>query len=197
MRTLPWLLCLLLLSSRLWAFDSAQLTQQLAAADVVRGEFVQEKHLRSLAFPLSSTGQFVLSKQHGLLWQVQQPFAQTYRIDAQGVSLLTDNGWQSQPGQDIAARQSRLFLAVLQGNQQALQADFTLQLHGNPQQWQLNLLPKALFLQQIFKVIEVHGGALVERIELHETQGDRTVMRMLNSQADHVLLDDEQHAFQP
>ncbi len=197
MRTLPWLLCLLLLSSRLWAFDSAQLAQQLAAEEVVRGEFVQEKHLRSLAFPLRSTGQFVLSKQHGLLWQVQQPFAQTYRIDAQGVSLLTANGWQSQPGQNVAARQSRLFLAVLQGNQQALQADFTLQLQGNPEKWQLNLLPKALFLQQIFKVIEIHGGALVERIELHETQGDRTVMRMLNSQADHVLLDDEQHAFQP
>ena len=197
MRTLPWLLCLLLLSSRIWAFDSGQLAQQLAAAEVVRGEFIQEKHLRSLAFPLSSAGQFVLSKQHGLLWQVQQPFTQTYRIDGQGVSLLTTNGWQSQPGQNVAARQSRLFLAVLQGNQQALEADFTLQLQGDAQQWQLQLLPKAVFLQQIFKVIEIHGGALVERIELHETQGDRTVMRMLNSQVDSTLLDDEQHAFQP
>lgn len=197
MRTLPWLLCLLLLSSRIWAFDSGQLAQQLAAAEVVRGEFIQEKHLRSLAFPLSSAGQFVLSKQYGLLWQVQQPFTQTYRIDAQGVSLLTANGWQSQPGQNVAARQSRLFLAVLQGNQQALEADFTLQLQGDAQQWQLQLLPKAVFLQQIFTVIEIHGGALVERIELHETQGDRTVMRMLNSQVDSTLLDDEQHAFQP
>jgi len=196
-RQLPWLLCLLLISSRLWAFDSAQLAQQLAAAEVVRGEFVQEKHLRSLAMPLSSHGQYVLSKQQGLLWKVQQPFAQTYRIDAQGVALLTDNGWQTQPGQSVAARQSRLFLAVLQGDQQALDADFTLQLQGNAEQWHLNLLPKALFLQQIFKVIEIHGGALVERIELHETQGDRTVMRMLNSQADNALLDDEQHAFQP
>lgn len=197
MKRWPWLLCLLLLSSRLWAFDSAQLAQQLAAAEVVRGEFVQEKHLRSLTIPLSSRGQFVLSKQHGLLWKVQQPFAQSYRIDEQGVALLTENGWQGQPGQNVAARQSRLFLAVLQGNQQALEADFTLQLQGDAQQWQLQLLPKALFLQQIFKMIEIHGGALVERIELHETQGDRTVMRMLNSQTDSVLLDDEQNAFQP
>jgi len=192
----PWLLCLLLLSSRLWAFDNEQLAQQLSAADVVRGEFVQEKYLRSLAIPLSSRGQFVLSKQLGLLWKVRQPFAQTYRIDAQGVSLLADNVWQIQPGQNVAARQSRLFLAVLQGDQSVLEADFTLQLQGNAQQWQLQLLPKAVFLQQIFKVIEIHGGALVERIELHETQGDRTVMRMLNSQADSALLDDEQHAFQ-
>lgn len=197
MKSWFWLLCMLLLSSRLWAFDSAQLTQQLAAVEVVRGEFVQEKHLRSLTLPLSSRGQFVLSRQQGLLWKVQQPFAQSYRIDVQGVSLLTENGWQSQPGQNVAARQSRLFLAVLQGDQQALEADFTLQLQGDAQQWQLQLLPKALFLQQIFKVIEIHGGALVERIELHETQGDRTVMRMLNSQADNALLDDEQHAFQP
>lgn len=197
MKRLSWLLCMLLLSSRLWAFDNAQLAQQLATADVVRGEFVQEKFLRSLAFPLRSRGQFVLAKQQGLLWKVQQPFAQTYRIDAQGVSLLTENGWQSQPGQNVAARQSRLFLAVLQGDQRALEVDFTLQLQGNAQQWQLNLRPKALFLQQVFEVIEIHGGVLVERIELHEAQGDRTVMRMLNSQVDSVLLDDEQHAFQP
>ena len=193
----PWLLCLLLLSLRVWAFDSAALAQQLAAVEVVRGDFVQEKHLRSLDFPLSSRGEFVLSKQHGLLWKVQQPFAQSYRIDKQGVALLTDNGWQSQPGQNIAARQSRLFLAVLQGDQQALEADFTLQLQGDAQHWQLQLSPKAVFLQQIFKVIEIHGGALVERIELHETQGDRTVMRMQNSHVDSTLLDDEQHAFQP
>lgn len=197
MKGWPWLLCLLFLSSRVWAFDSAELAQQLAAVEVVRGEFVQEKHLRSLPMPLSSRGQFVLSKQHGLLWKVQQPFAQNYRIDEQGVALLTENGWQSQPGQNVAARQSRLFLAVLQGNQQALEADFILQLQGDAQQWQLQLLPKAVFLQQIFKVIEIHGGALVERIELQETQGDRTVMRMLNSQVDSTLLDDEQHAFQP
>lgn len=197
MRRWLWLLSVLLLSSRVLAFDSAALAQQLAAVEVVRGDFIQEKHLRSLTMPLSSRGQFVLSKQHGLLWNVQQPFAQSYRIDQQGVALLTENGWQSQPGQNVATRQSRLFLAVLQGNQQALEADFTLQLQGDAQHWQLQLLPKAVFLQQIFKVIEIHGGALVERIELHETQGDRTVMRMLNSQVDSTLLDDEQHAFQP
>lgn len=197
MKKCSWLLFMLLLSSKLWAFDSAQLAQQLAAAEVVRGEFVQEKHLRSLSMPLSSRGQFVLSQRYGLLWKVQQPFAQTYRIDEQGVSLLTDKDWQRQLGQNVAARQSQLFLAVLQGNQSALDADFNLQLQGNAEQWQLQLRPKAVFLQQIFTLIEIHGGALVERIELHETQGDRTVMRMLNSQADSALLDEEQHAFQP
>ena len=84
--------------------------------------------------PLSSRGQFVLSKQHGLLWKVQQPFAQTYRIDGQGVSLWSDKGWQSQPGQSVAARQSQLFLAVLQGNQRALEIDFNLQLQGTAEQ---------------------------------------------------------------
>lgn len=190
-------LCALLFSPSIWAFDSAQLTQQLASAEVVRGEFVQEKHLRSLAMPLTSRGQFVLSKQFGLLWQVQQPFAQSYRISGQGVALLTENGWQSQSGQSVAARQSQLFLSVLQGDQSALEADFNLELQGNAEQWTLQLLPKALFLQQIFKVIEISGGALVEQIELHERQGDRTLMRMLNSQADQQLLDDEQHALQP
>ena len=177
------------------AFDLTELGAQLAKPTVVRGPFIQEKHLRALPKPLTSQGEFVLSRDAGLLWQLRSPLTQDYRIDANGIARRTPQGWQLQPGQDVAAQQSRLFLAVLQGDHSGLARDFDLKLTGEPSAWQLELTPHSLLLKQIFSSIRIDGGALVERIELHETQGDRTLMRMPQSQAGDVLSAQELDAF--
>ena len=44
------------------AFDLQQLSEQLAKPQVIHGDFIQEKHLRALPKPLTSTGTFVLAK---------------------------------------------------------------------------------------------------------------------------------------
>ena len=177
------------------AFDLTELGAQLAKPTVVRGPFIQEKHLRALPKPLTSQGEFVLSRDAGLLWQLRSPLTQDYRIDANGIARRTPQGWQLQPGQDVAAQQSRLFLAVLQGDHSGLARDFDLKLTGEPSAWQLELTPHSLLLKQIFSSIRIDGGAFVERIELHETQGDRTLMRMPQSQAGDALTDQERNAF--
>jgi hypothetical protein len=173
------------------AFDLADLSAQLAKPTVVRGPFVQEKHLRALPTPLTSQGQFTLSREHGLLWLLQKPLKQDYRIDDAGIARRTADGWQQQPGQDVAAQQSRLFLAVLKGDRTGLERNFDLRLSGEQSAWQLELTPHSLLLKQIFSAIRINGGALVERIELIETQGDRTVMKMPQSQAGDALTQQE------
>ena len=178
---------LLLTSTTAHAFDLTDLSTQLAKPAVVRGPFIQEKHLRALPTPLTSQGQFTLSRDHGLLWLLQKPLTQDYRIDASGIARRTADGWQQQPGQDVAAQQSRLFLAVLKGDRSGLERDFDLQLSGEPNAWCLELVPHSLLLKQIFSAIRIDGGALVERIELIETQGDRTLLKMPQSQADDDL----------
>ena len=179
---------LLLLTSPLaHAFDLADLSAQLAKPAVVRGPFVQEKHLRALPTPLTSQGQFTLSRDHGLLWLLQKPLKQDYRIADSGIARRTAEGWQQQPGQDVAAQQSRLFLAVLKGDRSGLERDFDLQLTGDQNDWQLQLTPHSVLLKQIFSAIRIDGGALVERIELIETQGDRTVLKLPQSQAGDAL----------
>ncbi|RLM59993.1 outer membrane lipoprotein carrier protein LolA, partial [Halorubrum sp. Atlit-9R] len=116
-------LLFLLSSPMAHAFDLADLSTQLAKPAVVRGPFVQEKHLRSLPTPLTSQGQFTLSREHGLLWLLQKPLKQGYRIDEAGVARRAAEGWQRQPGQDVAAQQSRLFLAVVKGDRSGLERD--------------------------------------------------------------------------
>ncbi|ETF10162.1 MULTISPECIES: outer membrane lipoprotein carrier protein LolA [Pseudomonas] len=188
-------LTLLAVSSWANAFDLQQLSEQLAKPDVIHGQFIQEKHLRALPQPLISKGSFVLAKNHGLLWLLKTPLQQDYRITANGIARRDTNGWQLLPNKSAGAEQNRLFLAVLQGDSSGLQRDFELALSGTAQQWQLTLTPRSMLLKQVFKQINIDGGALVQTIELLETQGDSTLLRMQDSTAEQPLSEAEQHDF--
>jgi len=177
------------------AFDLQQLSDQLSRPEVIHGRFIQEKHLRALPQPLTSKGHFVLAKNHGLLWLLQTPLQQDYRITAQGIARRDAGGWQMLPGKSAGAEQNRLFLAVLQGDSSGLQRDFELKLQGSAQNWQLQLTPRSLLLQQIFTQINIDGGELVQRIELLEAQGDRTLLIMQDSSSAQPLSETEQHDF--
>ncbi|WP_130911763.1 outer membrane lipoprotein carrier protein LolA [Pseudomonas sp. Sample_9] len=188
-------LALLAVSSWANAFDLQQLSEQLAKPDVIHGQFTQEKHLRALPQPLISKGSFVLAKNHGLLWLLKTPLQQDYRITTKGIARRDSNGWQLLPNKSAGAEQNRLFLAVLQGDSSGLQRDFELALSGTAQQWQLTLTPRSMLLKQVFKQINIDGGALVQTIELLETQGDSTLLRMQDSTAEQPLSEAEQHDF--
>ncbi|WP_460080596.1 outer membrane lipoprotein carrier protein LolA [Pseudomonas sp. H3_H05] len=177
------------------AFDLQQLSDQLARPEVIHGQFIQEKHLRALPQPLTSKGRFVLAKNHGLLWLLQTPLQQDYRITAEGIARRDGNAWQMLPNKSAGAEQNRLFLAVLQGDSSGLQRDFELSLSGEPQQWKLTLTPRSVLLKQVFNQINIDGGELVQRIELLETQGDSTVLRMQGATGAQPLSEAEQHDF--
>ena len=178
------------------AFDLDQLSNQLGEPEVVRGNFIQEKHLRALPQPLTSRGTFVLAKDHGLLWLLERPLQQDYRIDDQGIARRTEQGWQFVAQQSATAQQNRLFLAVLKGDSSGLRQDFELSLSGTAEAWSLQLIPRSVLLKQVFNAIVISGSGLVQRIELQETQGDSTVLLLENNRADQVLSDAEQHDFQ-
>lgn len=188
-------MALLTVSTLASAFDLQQLSEQLAKPDVIHGQFVQEKHLRALPQPLISKGNFVLAKNHGLLWLLKTPLQQDYRITANGIARRDGNVWQLLPNKSAGAEQNRLFLAVLQGDSSGLQRDFELALSGDAQQWKLTLTPRSVLLKQVFNQINIDGGELVQTIELLETQGDSTVLRMKDSSAGQPLSEAEQHDF--
>ena len=177
------------------AFDLQQLSEQLAKPQVIHGDFIQEKHLRALPKPLTSTGTFVLAKDHGLLWQLKTPLQQDYRINAQGIARRDGTQWQMLPGKSAGAEQNRLFLAVLQGDSSGLQRDFDLQLQGEPSRCAQTLTPRSLLLKQVFTRINIEGGELVQRIELQEAHGDSTLLKMPNSVGNQPLSNAEQNDF--
>jgi hypothetical protein len=194
-RTLLLGAALALLAPFTQAFDLDTLAAQLAKPAVVRGDFTQQKFLRALPQPLTSTGQFVLARDHGLLWRLRSPLQQDYRIDARGIARLDDGRWQPVAQQGAAAQQNRLFIAVLRGDAQALAKDFEPTLSGSADAWQLDLIPRGALLRQIFSALHIRGGTQVERIELEETQGDRSVLTLTRSVPGDTLDAREQHDF--
>ncbi|MBO9328214.1 outer membrane lipoprotein carrier protein LolA [Achromobacter xylosoxidans] len=190
------LLALALPSWSAQAFELADLQAQLRAAPVVRGHFVQQKFLRSLPQPLTSRGDFTLAAGKGLLWLLRTPVAQDLRIDARGISRRGDDGkWQALPQRAGASHENQLFLSVLAGDTSGLRENFDLAFSGTAQAWRLVLTPRSALLRQIFDGIRIDGAALVQRIELRETQGDRTVLQMQDAAAAQALTAEEQRAF--
>lgn len=80
-----------------------------------------------------------------------------------------------------------MFLALLRGDRAELDKLFDSQLSGSSAQWQLTLQPKSLLLKQIFTRIEVHGGALLEQIDLHDTSGEHTRLTFSAQHTDQPL----------
>ena len=178
MRTLIALL-LILAAPLAQAFDLDDLATQLARPAVVTGSFVQQRYLRALPQPLTSSGHFTLARGLGLLWRLEKPLTQTYRITLGAIAKQTPTGWTPLPGSDRSG----------------LERDFELALTGDANHWQLRLTPRGALLKQVFDGILIQGGALVEQVEIRETQGDRSLLR-LDGQARDSLSADQRAAFQ-
>lgn len=178
------------------AFGLDQLQAQLRATPIVRGSFVQQKFLRALPQPLTSRGDFTLAQGKGLLWQLTSPFAQDLRITPQGIAKRDAQGqWQALPQQMGASRETGIFLAVLAGDTRGLQENFDISLAGDAQDWTMTMKPSSALLSQVFDAIVIQGDTLVRRIELRETQGDRTVLQLQDLQAARQLNAEEQRAY--
>jgi len=191
------LLCFLLFTSlSTQAFDLSDLQKKLQQAPIVRGDFVQEKYIAGLPIPLMGSGQFCLSTKQGLLWDFTMPIKQRLRITAKGLAREVGvNQWHLEAGL-MDRQQTQLFLAVLQGDTSELQKQFQLALSGNQENWQLTLTPKSALLKQIFTRIQLNGGALLSRIELFESSGERTLIKLLNAKVDNALTAAEAKAFE-
>ena len=178
----------LCLAAAAHAFDSRELTVQLQAPKTVQGRFTQQKYLRTLTTPVTTSGRFARHPGHGLFWHLQKPFELRLRVRRDGISRQDASGaWKSNGSQSTQAAQVKLFMAVLGGDTAELQRHFTLKLSGSAGNWQLLLLPKTVVMKQVFENITISGDKLVRRIELKEKQGDRTVMQFEQLQTDQAL----------
>lgn len=196
MKRLLATLILMLASWQAWAFDIQDLQTLLRAHTVVKGEFVQQRYFRALPQPLTSQGQFTLAADRGLLWQLVTPLRQHLRITAQGIDRQDDNGgWAPLAGAAGSTREAGLFLAVLAGDTSGLRDNFALALSGTADDWTLRMTPRSALLRQVFDHILITGNTYVQQIELHEAQGDRTVLQLKAQQAAPALNAEETRAF--
>jgi hypothetical protein len=172
-------LCLLLFillvgSSAILADGPAD--KRLAEGQVLRGQFVQERHLQGFENPLRSEGRLVLAPGHGLIWQTEKPFTITTVITAAGLAQEVNGN------QTLKLEAAKLpFLnqlydmlsGALTGDWAKLEAGFAVTRSGDDRHWQVALRPRKTDDPSMpFKALDITGSEFVDEILLTKPDGD-------------------------
>jgi hypothetical protein len=171
----------------------------LAAGEMLRGRFVQERELAGFTKTLRSEGHFVLIGGRGLIWSAEIPFKNTTVITAGGI-LQVVNGQEAMrlPASrlPVISRFYDVLSGALSGDTRALQHDFTVERSADATSWRLLLSPARPndpALGQV-KTIALGGRTLVERVDISKTEGDADHLRFLDQSVGPLALTAEENA---
>lgn len=191
--------CLMFVSLQAQADDLlTRIAAQLDKHAVVRAEFAQSKQISGLKRPLQTSGHIVFARQHGVLWQIEQPYKVGYILsEDKVVEIATDGSRKERLARDLPglAQVGRVFRAMLGANTDALREYFDIQAQGAAGNWSLILTPRQAQMAQFIERLDINGGTFVGGIRIRETGGDLTQIRFLNSSGTSVLAESEQQLF--
>lgn len=150
----------------------------LGKAQVVRGTFVQRRHLAGLAQPLESKGTFLFARGLGIEWHTEQPFDSRFVLTDSGITQRDEGGEPlriSAADQPALAVVSRVFFALFALDLESLSRDFALSgQHVGKDGWEIGLKPRDKALGSVFRQAIVSGGVSVRAVTLEDGNGDRS-----------------------
>ncbi|CAA7626550.1 outer membrane lipoprotein carrier protein LolA [Magnetospirillum sp. UT-4] len=145
----------------------------LKPGEVLRGHFVQERHLEGFKAPIRSQGRFTVVPGQGLIWRAETPFAVTTVVSPAGVVQSvagTETTRLSAARLPVLARLYDMMAGALAGDWGALERGFTVSRAGAA----ITLTPRGSdesAAQQI-SAIRARMGRYVERVEIVRPNGD-------------------------
>src|ERR1041385_374281 len=140
---------------------------ELRTAQVLKGDFVQLKHLHEFPQPLRSSGKFLFARGQGIYWHTQQPFdsefvlTSTQMTVSDGGTVAQRRDTSQQPGLKVV---SDIFLALFALDLPSLADHFELYTAGGSNPWQIGLRPKDAALRAVAREIKLSGHLHVERV---------------------------------
>ena len=176
----------------------ARIGAQIEQHAVVRAEFTQSKQMAAMKRPLVTSGHLVYSRQHGVLWQIEQPFRMSYVLGEDKIVEIGADGVRRERGlRDVPglAQVGRIFRAMLGANTNALREYFDATVQGDPAKWEIELKPRQPQLAQFLSGLQLSGGRFVDSIRINEAGGDATQIRFRNSQGTGAPSDAELQLF--
>ncbi len=156
---------------------SAGPSQTLVAGQILRGHFVQERHLKGFNAPLRTEGSFVLAPGRGLIWQAETPFAVTTIITAAGlVQAVGGSETMRLPSARLPflSRLYDMLGGALGGDWHAIETDFTITRAGDDRNWRMELIPRQSpnQISMPFRAISAKGGRFLEEVVLTKADSD-------------------------
>ena len=174
-----------------------QILRHLGESPVVRGEFVQERFLRAIARPTVSSGSITVSRAEGVLWRIESPVQVALAFTPTQVIETGADGVRRVRGErrGTQAEMARVMRGILGADVQALSSSFEARAEGSVERWRIRLVPRAREMGAFLKAINLAGARHLETIEIQETSGDRTAIRMRGFTIAAELAADEREYF--
>ena len=158
----------------------AAVKAQLEQPNVLRGNFEQSKQIEGFSKPLLSSGDFIVSRERGVLWRTVEPFPSVLKLTrdeivaSQGDAVTFRLSADSEPSVRII---NGLMFSLLNGDVAALDKQFTIGGSKTAGQWSLDLKPKQAAFAKLIRAIALKGDAHVREIAIDEANGDKTQIR--------------------
>jgi outer membrane lipoprotein-sorting protein len=163
-----------------WGIE--QLMRGLSSVERSQARFVERKYLKVLKAPLELSGTLTYTSPGRLEKRTLKPKPETLIVDAD--ELVIDSKAR---GRRVLKLQDNPVLwafvesirATLGGDIATLERFYRVDLEGTPAQWRLYLAPRDRRMNEVISLIHIGGSrARIELIEVQETQGDRSVMKV-------------------
>lgn len=161
---------------------AATVAGKLADAPLLRGQFSQQKTVSGFKKPLLSSGDFLIWRGRGVLWNTRKPFDSTLTVTPKALSAKQGDGgagFRLDAGQEPGLREvNQLLFALLSGDVAALKRRFAIdgELAG-ADGWKLTLTPSDAALTKLFRRVELEGDRYVRQVRLEEANGDASLIR--------------------
>ncbi len=155
---------------------------RLDKPELLRGRFEQQKSVAGFRKPLLSSGDFLLWREHGVLWHTLKPFESTLAISRNSLSLtaadrgvVTQMDTTNEPGLRLM---HDILSALLAGDFARLQKHFRIEgeLSGK-QDWMLQLTPANAGIAKVITRIHLYGDRHVKLVKIDESNGDSSQIR--------------------
>lgn len=160
----------------------AQPARVLEGAQMLQGRFAQRRHLHELPTPLPSSGDFLFVRGLGIAWHTRMPFDSEFLLTPDGM-VQRDAGRvvlrlpaDQQPALQAALR---LFVALFSLDLDTLAEDFKLSGKATDAGWELRLEPRHAAMSAVFAQAVVSGRDTVQHVALHDRNGDRSEIDIL------------------
>jgi hypothetical protein len=163
--------------------DAATLQRLLQSSARHELRFTESRESKWLGTPVLSSGSMSASPAM-LEKRVEQPRRETWRILKDRMSVTDDSGVTKEFLFDevpaVAALANAMRNAVA-GDVAALRTDFELHVDGDERLWTVELKPRRADVSRYLSQIELQGSrGRLQAIVVLETQGDRTITRLLH-----------------
>jgi hypothetical protein len=173
---------------------------RLVDGPVQRGAFEQRKTVQGFKHPLVSRGEWVLARGRGVAWHTREPYASTLVVTPDRLVMHAGEGTtvtRIEARDEPALRTvNQALFALMSADLRTLAQGFRIHGELHARGWSMVLVPREGTPTRWIARIELDGDRHLREVRLHETEGDRSVIRLSGHAVVQALTPQEEAGFE-